>query len=74
MVRRNSTARRFCDESLAIARSDAWREDADKCTFIVLDRELAHDADAPGVEAMVGDVNLCVALSAGSTCGGVLQR
>jgi hypothetical protein len=31
----------------------SWRDDADKCTFIVLDRAAAHAADAPGDEAMV---------------------
>ena len=36
----------------------SWREDEDKCTFIILDRAAAADAAAPGDEAMVGDVNL----------------
>jgi RimJ/RimL family protein N-acetyltransferase len=36
----------------------SWREDNDKATFIVLLRDLAHDRDAPGDEAMAGDVNL----------------
>ncbi len=49
-------------EPLSLAEEHAmcasWREDADKCTFIILDRAAAHDAAAPGDEAMVGDVNL----------------
>ncbi|NXX44982.1 NAT9 acetyltransferase, partial [Tricholaema leucomelas] len=33
----------------------SWREDTDKCTFIVLDRERWHGQDQ---DCMVGDVNL----------------
>jgi hypothetical protein len=39
------------DEEYAMC--DSWRADADKCTFIVLDRAAAHAPDAPGDEAMV---------------------
>ena len=41
----------------------SWREDEDKCTFIVLDRKTfeeskAETAKEKEIEAMIGDVNL----------------
>jgi hypothetical protein len=52
------------------AMCDSWRADADKCTFIVLDRGAAHAPDAPGDEAMV-----CVrALFCGAVCACVTLR
>lgn len=49
------------EEEYAMQRS--WREDDDKCTFIVLDRKTFEDSstktpDGREIEAMVGDVNL----------------
>ncbi|EGD72067.1 N-acetyltransferase 9 [Salpingoeca rosetta] len=43
------------EEEYAMQKS--WREDDDKCTFIVLDRQV-FDASSDEIEAMVGDVNL----------------
>ncbi|KAJ6650424.1 hypothetical protein lerEdw1_008857, partial [Lerista edwardsae] len=36
----------------------SWREDADKCTFIVLDAEKWSRQKATEEDCMVGDVNL----------------
>jgi len=49
------------EEEYAMQRS--WREDDDKCTFIVLDRKTFEDSstktpDRREIEAMIGDVNL----------------
>ncbi|XP_067132104.1 N-acetyltransferase 9-like protein [Centruroides vittatus] len=35
----------------------SWREDDDKCTFIVLDKE-EYEATSDEIESMIGDVNL----------------
>merc|ERR1711865_350447 len=42
------------DEEIEMQRT--WREDSDKCTFIVLDRNRAPDESSIG--GMAGDVNL----------------
>jgi len=49
------------EEEYVMQRS--WREDGDKCTFIVLDRKTFEDSsaktpDGREIEAMIGDVNL----------------
>lgn len=36
----------------------SWREDNDKCTFIVLDKQKWADPSIPEEECMVGDVNI----------------
>uniref|UniRef100_A0A673MFX1 N-acetyltransferase 9-like n=1 Tax=Sinocyclocheilus rhinocerous TaxID=307959 RepID=A0A673MFX1_9TELE len=35
-----------------------WREDDDKCTFIILDKQKWADPSIPEQECMVGDVNI----------------
>ncbi|ROI81895.1 N-acetyltransferase 9 [Anabarilius grahami] len=36
----------------------SWREDDDKCTFIILDKQKWADPSIPEQECMVGDVNI----------------
>ncbi|XP_061120816.1 N-acetyltransferase 9 [Syngnathus typhle] len=36
----------------------SWREDADKCTFIILDKRRWADSGAEEVQCMIGDVNI----------------
>ncbi|KAI1896656.1 hypothetical protein AGOR_G00097010 [Albula goreensis] len=36
----------------------SWREDDDKCTFIILDKKLWANPDVQEQECMVGDVNI----------------
>lgn len=36
----------------------SWREDSDKCTFIILDKQLWADRSVEEVRCMVGDVNI----------------
>ncbi|XP_035002060.1 N-acetyltransferase 9 [Hippoglossus stenolepis] len=36
----------------------SWREDADKCTFIILDKQLWTDPGVEEEQCMVGDVNI----------------
>ncbi|KAM3591821.1 uncharacterized protein V6R79_007929 [Siganus canaliculatus] len=36
----------------------SWREDNDKCTFIILDKQLWADRSVEEVQCMVGDVNI----------------
>ncbi|CAF96028.1 unnamed protein product, partial [Tetraodon nigroviridis] len=44
------------DQEYAMQKS--WREDRDKCTFIVLDKQRWADASVEEEECMVGDVNI----------------
>ncbi|XP_061519846.1 N-acetyltransferase 9 [Phycodurus eques] len=36
----------------------SWREDADKCTFIILDKRLWVDSGTEEAQCMIGDVNI----------------
>uniref|UniRef100_A0A670XN64 N-acetyltransferase 9 n=1 Tax=Pseudonaja textilis TaxID=8673 RepID=A0A670XN64_PSETE len=47
----------------------SWREDADKCTFIILDAEKWSSQKASEEDCMVGDVNLFLTNSEDPTVG-----
>ncbi|XP_034264610.1 alpha/beta-tubulin-N-acetyltransferase 9 isoform X2 [Pantherophis guttatus] len=47
----------------------SWREDADKCTFIILDAEKWSSQKATEEDCMVGDVNLFLTNSEDPTVG-----